>query len=188
MPRRVLGLVVVGVLLAGGFGTWVLSGRSNPGHLFQPPGTGSQTTGGKSVTEGFGEASAPASASPSARSSPRVPTDATPTAGQAGPEPPAGPAGQGVPLAHYRFNESSGNAAADASGAGHTATVSGGAAFVSGRLDNAIDLSGSGQYVALPAGILGGAKEFTIAVWVRLDSADTWTRVFDFGSSTSVNM
>jgi len=64
----------------------------------------------------------------------------------------------------------------------------GGTAWVAGRSGNAVDLNGSTGYVTLPAGILAGATASTVAAWVRIDTLATWSRVFDFGSSTSVNM
>jgi hypothetical protein len=42
--------------------------------------------------------------------------------------------------------------------------------------------------VSLPAGIVNGLNNFTIATWVRLDTTGNWRRIFDFGSSTTVNM
>ncbi|WP_030506228.1 beta-L-arabinofuranosidase domain-containing protein [Microbispora rosea] len=88
-------------------------------------------------------------------------------------------------VAHYRFDETSGTTAADATGNGRTATLAGGATWTAGRAGNAVGLGGSGQHVALPAGILAGATAFSVALWVRLDAADTWARVFDFGTGTT---
>lgn len=91
-------------------------------------------------------------------------------------------------LAHYQFNETTGTVAADASGNGRTASLVGGASWVAGRSGNAVNLSGTSQYVALPSGILAGAAAGTVATWVRLDTVANWQRVFDFGSGTGVNM
>ncbi|WP_117210610.1 LamG domain-containing protein [Allorhizocola rhizosphaerae] len=184
--RLLIPAIVAGVVLAGGGGAWILSGQPGGPRLFQPPGTSSHTTG-NSVIEGFGEASAEPSPSASPRVSPSPSTTAQTSPAPPSPSP-APQAGPPAPLAHYRFDESSGTSSADASGGGRTATIAGGAGFVSGRLDNAIDLNGSSQYVALPSGILSGATDFTVAAWVRLDSNSAWSRVFDFGSSASVNM
>jgi len=52
----------------------------------------------------------------------------------------------------------------------------------------AVDLSGSSQYVSLPAGIMSSMSDFTIATWVRLDTSSAWSRIVDLGSSTTVNM
>ncbi|NUT04224.1 MAG: hypothetical protein HOV76_12150, partial [Hamadaea sp.] len=91
-------------------------------------------------------------------------------------------------VAWYKFDETSGTSATDATGNGKTATLSGGTAWVAGRSGNAVDLNGSTGHVTLPSGILAGAAAATIATWVRIDTLTSWSRVFDFGSSTSVNM
>ncbi|MDI1461395.1 glycoside hydrolase family 127 protein [Catellatospora sp. KI3] len=91
-------------------------------------------------------------------------------------------------VAHYKFDETAGTSAADATGNGKTATVAGGATWVAGRTGNAVNLSGSSQYVSLPAGILAGASAFTAATWVRLDAVTNWARLFDFGTGTTANM
>jgi len=59
---------------------------------------------------------------------------------------------------------------------------------VPGRLGNAVKLNGGGEYVNLPAGIVSGLSDFTVSAWVNPASTDTWSRVFDFGTGTTVNM
>jgi hypothetical protein len=54
-----------------------------------------------------------------------------------------------------------------------------------GRLGNAVRLNGNGQYVALPAGIVGGLTDITIALWVNPAATTTWSRIFDFGTGTT---
>lgn len=97
----------------------------------------------------------------------------------------------GAPLpafvAHYQFDETSGTSAADATGNGKTASVVGGT-WTAGRIGNAVNLSGSSQYVSIPAGVLAGASACTIATWVRLDTIANWTRIFDLGTGTTANM
>ena len=55
---------------------------------------------------------------------------------------------------------------------------------------NTIKLNGSepNRQVNLPAGILNGLTDFTIALWVNPAAAQDWSRVFDFGTGTEVNM
>ncbi|MGN9908307.1 beta-L-arabinofuranosidase domain-containing protein [Phytohabitans sp. LJ34] len=91
-------------------------------------------------------------------------------------------------VAHYRFDETSGTSAADATGNGRTATLAGGAGWTAGRTGGAVNLSGTNAYVALPPGILAGATACTVATWVRLDTIANWTRLFDFGSGSSTSM
>ncbi len=40
----------------------------------------------------------------------------------------------------------------------------------------------------MPAGIVNGLTNFSIATWVKLDTTSAWRRVFDFGTGTTVNM
>ena len=44
------------------------------------------------------------------------------------------------------------------------------------------------QYVQLPAGIVAGLTDFTVAAWVNPASIATWNRVFDFGDGENVYM
>jgi uncharacterized protein len=57
--------------------------------------------------------------------------------------------------------------------------------WVSGKFGNAIGLSGTAQYVALPAGIVSGLTDFTIAGWVNPAQVTEWSRIFDIGTGTS---
>jgi DUF1680 family protein len=91
-------------------------------------------------------------------------------------------------VAHYRFDETSGTSAADATGNGKTATLAGGAGWIAGRTGNAVNLGGSGGYASLPSGILAGASAFSVATWVRLNTVGSWARVFDLGTGTTANM
>ena len=59
---------------------------------------------------------------------------------------------------------------------------------VTGRIGNALRLSGAAEYVTLPAGIVSGLNNFTIAAWVNPAANSTWSRVFDFGTGTTTNM
>jgi beta-xylosidase len=86
--------------------------------------------------------------------------------------------------AYLAFNESSGTTAADSTGNGWTGTLVNSPSWVAGKYNNAVDLSGTSQYVTLPTGVVNGLSNFTIAVWVNLDAASSWSRVFDFGTGT----
>jgi hypothetical protein len=59
---------------------------------------------------------------------------------------------------------------------------------VAGRFGTAVGLNGATQYVALPAGIVSGLGNFTIAAWVNPTAVTPWARVFDFGSGQTVYM
>ncbi len=61
---------------------------------------------------------------------------------------------------------------------------------VPGRYGNALRLNGPSraQYATLPQEAINQLTDFTIAAWVNLASTQSWTRLFDFGQNTTVNM
>jgi hypothetical protein len=56
---------------------------------------------------------------------------------------------------------------------------------VPGKIGNAVKLSGDGEYIALPDGIVGGLQDFTVSAWVNPAANTAWSRVFDFGTGTN---
>ena len=56
---------------------------------------------------------------------------------------------------------------------------------VPGKFGNAVQLSGNGEYVSLPSGIVSGLHDFTISAWVNPSANTAWSRVFDFGTGTN---
>ncbi|WAP53871.1 beta-L-arabinofuranosidase domain-containing protein [Streptomyces sp. S465] len=91
--------------------------------------------------------------------------------------------------AWHRFDETSGTAAADETGHGMTARLTGGAAWTTGRTGGAVALNGTDGYVALADDVLAGAGAYSLATWVRLDGTPaTWTRIFDIGTGVTANM
>jgi len=85
---------------------------------------------------------------------------------------------------HLPLNEGSGTSAADASGHGLKASLATGASWGAGRVSgSALALDGTSGHLVLPSGVMAGLSDFTIAVWVYWNSASTFGRVFDFGSS-----
>ncbi|MFI5912380.1 beta-L-arabinofuranosidase domain-containing protein [Dactylosporangium sp. NPDC051541] len=61
---------------------------------------------------------------------------------------------------------------------------------VPGRFGNALKLNGTSkaQYCTLPQEAINQLTDFTIATWLNLASTGSWTRLFDFGQSTAINM
>ncbi len=59
---------------------------------------------------------------------------------------------------------------------------------VPGQFGNAVRLGDVAQFVSLPNGIVAGLNDFTIGTWVNPAQVNTWSRVFDFGTGTTVNM
>jgi hypothetical protein len=55
---------------------------------------------------------------------------------------------------------------------------------------NAIRLNGPepNRHVTLPAGVVAGLTDFTVATWVNPAATSTWSRIFDFGTGQQVNM
>jgi sucrose-6-phosphate hydrolase SacC (GH32 family) len=86
---------------------------------------------------------------------------------------------------HLPFNETSGTTSADVTGHAWNATLVNGASRVAGKGGNAVSLSGSSQYVSLPAGALYSLTDFTISAWVKISTLSQWSRVFDFGTGTT---
>jgi len=85
---------------------------------------------------------------------------------------PTAPSGAGL-LAYYMFD---GNAT-DSSGNGNNGALHGGAGFVAGVNDLAIDLDGFGDYMSVPgSNTLGGAFDFndavTVAAWIKVTAFD----------------
>ncbi|WP_240702218.1 LamG-like jellyroll fold domain-containing protein [Trinickia terrae] len=89
---------------------------------------------------------------------------------------------------YYTFNDGSGTTASDASGNSYAGTLAGGATWVTGHSGTAVSLDGSSGYVSVPAGVLAGVSDFTIAVWVYLNAQGWSARLFDFGFNTNRRM
>jgi hypothetical protein len=90
--------------------------------------------------------------------------------------------------AYLNFDETRGTTATDVTTNGWTGTLVNGPLWKAGKYNNAVDLDGTNDYVRLPTGVVDGLTDFTVAAWVYLDAVSTWSRVFDFGTGTSVNM
>ena len=59
----------------------------------------------------------------------------------------------------------------------------------SGKVGKALDFCGSGSYATLPNGTVSGLTgDYTIAAWVKPESAQTWARVFDLGTAAGNSM
>lgn len=86
-------------------------------------------------------------------------------------------------VARYQFD---GNMVDDAGGG--VGVASGGPGFVAGVFNKAIRLDGADDYVRLPAGVVSGLSDITIAARVRWDGGANWQRVFDFGNNTTQYM
>jgi lysophospholipase L1-like esterase/fibronectin type 3 domain-containing protein len=91
--------------------------------------------------------------------------------------------------AHWKFDEGSGTTTADSSGSGWNGVLVNGALWTTnGAFGNAVDLDGSNDYVSTPPGLVSSLTDFTVSAWFSLDSAPTWSRIFDFGSGINTYM
>ncbi|MDG4798030.1 beta-L-arabinofuranosidase domain-containing protein [Micromonospora sp. WMMD1082] len=61
---------------------------------------------------------------------------------------------------------------------------------VPARFGSGLRLNGASraQYVTLPQEAISQLTDFTIATWVNLAAAQSWSRLFDFGQNTTINM
>jgi fibronectin type 3 domain-containing protein len=86
---------------------------------------------------------------------------------------------------YYPFDETSGSTAMDIWN-GHTGTLNTTATFAAGDFNNGLHLDGTtNSYTTLPAGAVSTLNDFTVSTWIKLNTVDSWARVFDFGSGTS---
>ncbi len=89
---------------------------------------------------------------------------------------------------YWGLNESAGSTALD-SWSRRDGTLAAGAAWAAGKTGNGLKLNGTAtSNMQLPAGVVNGLTNFTIALWVKLDVATDWMRAFDFGSGTTSYM
>ncbi len=70
----------------------------------------------------------------------------------------------------YKFNESSGTSADDASGKNRNGTLAGNASWTPGKSGNAVSLNGTSDYVSVPD--FGTCQQFTLSAWVNPSSLD----------------
>jgi len=89
-------------------------------------------------------------------------------------------------VAHWRFDETSGTTAVDASGNGHDGTFMGDPQWVSGKLGNALEFDGSGDYLDC-----GASPDFeipvniTIACWIKVNVFDkSWQAIMTTSDSS----
>ncbi|HVK83314.1 MAG TPA: LamG domain-containing protein [Kofleriaceae bacterium] len=92
---------------------------------------------------------------------------------------------------YWRFDEGDGTVARDSSDHAIPTALGTGVTWTTGRLGGGLELPGgpagaSGPMVTLAANPLAACTtELTIAAWVRSDTMQPWSRVFDFGTGTT---
>jgi hypothetical protein len=107
-----------------------------------------------------------------------------PDPGDPTPEPiPAGP------VHRYSFSEAATNDAegvvlVDSVGGANGSVVGAGASMTGSGLQLSGGPSTDAPYADLPNGILSSLTDATLEAWLTVDGSQTWSRVFDFGSTT----
>ena len=93
-------------------------------------------------------------------------------------------------VAHWKFDDGSGTTAQDSSGNGYDGTLFGEPKWVAGQIGGALEFDGTDDYVELPIGsLISSLTSSTFATWVDFSNeGGGWQRIFDFGTSTIVNM
>ncbi len=77
----------------------------------------------------------------------------------------------------------------DSSGKNYNGTLNGDAGYEAGYSGQALILNGINAYVDLPIGpLIASLSSATVATHVYYGGTDSWQRIFDFGSDTSVYM
>jgi hypothetical protein len=69
-------------------------------------------------------------------------------------------------IGHWRFDEGSGDTAADTSGNGYNGTLNGGPSWVPGKSLGALEFDGTDDYVGTGQSLLDNMSEFSLALWV----------------------
>ena len=84
-------------------------------------------------------------------------------------------------VAHFSFDDSE-------SDTSNTPFKLHGGKLVDGKQGQAVSLDGQDDYVELPEGLVSELSDFTIATWVRLETAPTFSRIFDFGDDRGFSL
>ena len=86
----------------------------------------------------------------------------------------------------WYFNEGSGTEAGDASGNGHTLTLTGGAGWTSSPFHGGLNIGAPGQYAASAAPLIDTGRSFSISAWLDyLQPGESGTAVSEPGADGS---
>lgn len=100
----------------------------------------------------------------------------------------AGPDGVDGLIHRWSFSETNGTSLQDSVGGANGQIVVQGSAdytLAGGQVQLSGGARDSADYVQLPSGLLNGLSDVTIEAWVTPESAQNWSRLFDFGSGTT---
>lgn len=88
----------------------------------------------------------------------------------------------------YNFDEIVTNNIIDQSGNANNAEAFGTPQLTAGQTNNAVSFDDANSYLLLPSGLCSQLSSFTVSSWVKMNSLANWSRVFDFGTSTTTYM
>lgn len=88
-------------------------------------------------------------------------------------------------VAHYDFEGISGTTVPDVTGNNWAGTLLGTPVVGAGQTGSALNFATAADYMTLPAGVVSSLSDFTLSTWVNISTLNTWSRIFDLGSSTT---
>jgi hypothetical protein len=92
---------------------------------------------------------------------------------------------------YWRFDETTGMTATDSSDNAIATVLANGPTWSTGRLGGAIDFAGGAsgatgpQVVFASSPLASCTTQLTVAAWIKLHALTSWSRIFDFGTSTT---
>jgi hypothetical protein len=91
-------------------------------------------------------------------------------------------------VANYDFEAVSGTDVPDLTGISGSGTLVGAPVVSTGQTGSAVNFPTVDDYMTLPTGVVSALSDFTISAWVNISTMNTWSRIFDLGSSTDTYM
>ena len=89
-------------------------------------------------------------------------------------------------IGYWKFDETSGTTAHDASGNGHDGTLNGDSQWAAGMLGGALEFDGEGDYVDIGNDpIFNITGQITVACWIKVSQfTDSWQAIFTMGDDS----
>jgi len=91
-------------------------------------------------------------------------------------------------IVHYDFETISGTTVSDVSLHDMNGVMMGSPKKETGYKGTGLTFPTNRDYLLLPNGFVNTLTNFSIATWVKINTVSNWSRIFDFGSSTSYYM
>lgn len=95
--------------------------------------------------------------------------------------------GVAAPVLHWKLDETSGTTAADSSGSGRPGTVSGTAAWTTGKLGNALDLDGTTSYVTSATLASTKTDNVTMSAWIKWDGSTGADQIIAYNGNSATS-